>query len=229
MNRWIRDETRAGRSGIWFVDNPNLVNVAVSRAEERFILVTDHEMLPKSRNLRDLIGYISYHDPAHPVGESRLVSVFDLLYRQYSDRLMAFARRLRGEMRYRSEDIVWTLLTGILTEPKYAGLSVVAQVLLQDVLVDLTRLTDEQAAYVTHRASFDFLVFNAVTRRPALAVEVDGWAFHENKPDQLRRDNLKDAICREYRLPLLRLATTGSSEEARIRRALDSVIEMLQE
>jgi pyrrolidone-carboxylate peptidase len=54
-----------------------------------------------------------------------------------------------------------------------------------------------------------------------LAVEVDGFAFHENNPAQLARDALKNEILAARRLPLLRLPTTGSGEEERIRRALD--------
>ncbi|MGP0223905.1 DUF2726 domain-containing protein [Paenarthrobacter sp. NCHU4564] len=34
------------------------------------------------------------------------------------------------------------------------------------------------------------------------------------------RDALKDAVCRAYGIPLLRLATTGSAESDRLRRAL---------
>jgi pyrrolidone-carboxylate peptidase len=57
---------------------------------------------------------------------------------------------------------------------------------------------------------------------PVLAVEVDGFAFHENNPAQLVRDALKNDILAARGLPLLRLPTTGSGEEDRIRRALDN-------
>lgn len=43
-------------------------------------------MLPRSRNLRDLMVYIQYHDPDQEVLESTIVSVFDLLYKDYSQR-----------------------------------------------------------------------------------------------------------------------------------------------
>ena len=70
-----------------FVDDPHLVNVAVSRAAKQFVLVTHHGMLPRSRNLRDLMVYIQYHDPDQEVLESTIVSVFDLLYKDHSQRL----------------------------------------------------------------------------------------------------------------------------------------------
>ncbi len=50
---------------------------------------------------------------------------------------------------------------------------------------------------------------------------MDGFAFHENSPAQLERDAIKNEIFRIHQMPLLRLPTTGSGEEGRIRQALD--------
>jgi hypothetical protein len=74
---------------------------------------------------------------------------------------------------------------------------------------------------VKHHASVDFVVYNRVTNQPLLAIEVDGFAFHENNPEQLARDAIKDDILRAHQMPLLRLSTTGSGEHRRIRQALD--------
>jgi very-short-patch-repair endonuclease len=63
-----------------------------------------------------------------------------------------------------------------------------------------------------------------------LAIEVDGFRFHEDRPEQLRRDALKDSILEHFGIPLLRLATTGSDEERRIREALkDAEVAHLQQ
>jgi very-short-patch-repair endonuclease len=96
-----------------------------------------------------------------------------------------------------------------------------SQVLLRNLLPDLSRLTLAQRSYVQHRASVDFLLYNRVTNQPLLAIEVDGFAFHENNPDQKAPDALKDAILDAHQMPLLRLPTTGSREHQQIRRALD--------
>jgi len=82
-------------------------------------------------------------------------------------------------------------------------------------------LGDWLTSYVAHRASVDFVIYNRVSNRPLLAVEVDGFAFHENNPAQLERDSLKNEVLHTYGMPLLRLPTTGSGEEQRIRTALD--------
>ncbi|MER6987613.1 AAA domain-containing protein [Saccharopolyspora hirsuta] len=218
----VLDETWRGRSGLKFVDDPQLINVAVSRAIRRFVLVTNHDMLPTSRHIRDLVGHIRYHDPDGGVEDSAVVSIFDLLYRDYSRRLRSLARRLKNERQYKSEDIAWTVLHDILAEEQYEHLTVVAQVLLKNLFPDVSALTPRQARYVGNRASVDFVVYNRVTNQPQLAIEVDGFAYHENNPEQLKRDELKNEIFRIHSMPLLRLPTTGSREERRIRQALDA-------
>jgi hypothetical protein len=220
----VLDETRSGHIGVKFVDDPHLVNVAVSRAVRKFVMVTNHDLLPRSRHIRDLIGYIDYQALDAGVVDSDIVSVFDLLYRDYNERLRAFAGRLRNEQRYRSEDIVWTLLHEILAEPQYQHLTVAAQVLVQNLLTGVPRyaeLTEAQVTYMGNRASVDFVVYNRISNRPVLGIEVDGFKYHENNPDQLVRDGLKNGIFAAHRMPLLRLPTTGSAEAERIRAELD--------
>jgi very-short-patch-repair endonuclease len=217
----VLDEGWRGRTGLTFVDDPRMINVAVSRAVRRFILVTNHAMLPTSRYIRDLIGYIRYHNSDEEVVDSAVISMFDLLYRDYNERLRPLAARLKNEMTYRSEDIIWTALHDILAEDDYAHLTAGYQVLVRNLLVDLSRLTPRQEAFVQRRASVDFVVYNQVTNRPLLAIEVDGFAFHENNPAQLERDAIKDEILRAHEMPVLRLSTTGSGEDQRIRQALD--------
>jgi len=218
----VLDETWRGRTGLPFVDDPQLINVAVSRAIKRFILVTNYDMLPTSRHIRDLVGYIRYHNPGEDVVDSTVVSVFDLLYRAYSQRLGPLAARLRKELKYPSEDIIWTVLFDIIAEQRYAHMTVSSQVLLRNLLPDLSRLTLAQRAYVQHRASVDFVVYNRITNQSLLAIEVDGFAFHEDRPDQQARDAVKDEILDAHQMPLLRLPTTGSQEYQQIRQALDN-------
>lgn len=216
----VLDETWRGRTGLPFVDDPQMINVAVSRAVRRFILVTNHDLMPASRHIQDLVGYIRYHNPGDEVVDSTVVSVFDLLYKAYSQRLRPLAARLRKERKYLSEDIIWTVLHEIFAERRYEHLTAVPQMLLKNLLHSIDRLTSAQAAYVKNRASLDFVVYNRVTNQPLLAIEVDGFAFHENKPAQLARDALKNEILRVYDLPLLRLPTTGSGERQRVLDAL---------
>ncbi|HEY8753460.1 MAG TPA: AAA domain-containing protein, partial [Arthrobacter sp.] len=220
----VLDETKNGRAGTEFVDNPQLVNVAVSRAVKRFVLVTNHDMLPASRHLRDLVQFIQYQDPEHGVFDSAVLSVFDLLYKEYSALLRPLAARLQKTSKFASENIVWTVLLDILAEEGHTDLAVAQQVILRNLLHDPSRLTPEQVAYVRNRATVDFVIYNRITNMPVLAVEVDGFAFHEADPLQKVRDGVKDAICLAHSIPLLRLPTTGSGEEHVIRRRLTTAI-----
>lgn len=220
----VLDETSSGHQGVSFVDDPHLVNVAVSRAVKRFVLVTNNEMLPKSRHLRDLVQFIRYRNPEDGVFDSSVLSVFDLLYREYSALLRPLAGRLRNGSTFASENIVWTLLSEVLEEEDFSDLAVAPQVLLKNLLRDPATLTYQQASFVQNRASLDFVVYNRVTNLPVLAIEVDGFAFHEDNSAQHVRDELKDAICHAHGIRLLRLPTTGSGEEARIRSELSAAV-----
>jgi hypothetical protein len=209
----------AGQRALRFVDDPRLVNVAVSRATDHFVLVTDHQKLPRSRHLRDLIGYIEYRYPDEQPG-SRIVSVFDLLYREYDEVLGPLARRLSEDLGSPAERIIEVVVGDILAEPEYGHLLLRSQILLRNLVPAPDTLGEDQRAFIQRRSSVDFVIYNRVTRLPLLAIEVDGFRFHEDRPEQLRRDALKDSILKQVGIPLLRLATTGSDEERRIREAL---------
>lgn len=76
----VLDSTRDGQMGLEFVDDSQMVNVAVSRAIRQFVLVTDHSLFfKKGKDIGDLIRYIQYSTLDGSVIESNIVSVFDLL------------------------------------------------------------------------------------------------------------------------------------------------------
>lgn len=197
-------------------------NVAVSRAIKQFVLVTDHDLFyKKGKNIGDLIRYMQYSTLDENVIESQVVSVFDLLYKQYSRKLLPLKAKMDSTARYQSEEALRVLLEEILTQPQYDRFSYVQGMLLRNLLNTVENLSDEELAYVNSRASLDFVVYYKQDKSCKLVVEVDGFAFHENRPEQLRRDALKDAILKKYEIPFLRLATNGSRERERILRALE--------
>ncbi len=217
-----RRNSQRGKGGLAFADQPELVNVAVSRAKKRFVLVTNFGLMAGSRHLLDLIRYIRYRNPDKQTFDSSVVSVFDLLYKEYSARLRPLANRVaRDTGRVPSEEIMQTVLDDLLREDDYRDLTVTSQVLLMHLLPDTRQLNDAQRAFVGNRASVDFVVYNRVTNRPLCAIEVDGFTFHENNPPQLARDALKDSIFEIYKPPLLRFPTTGSGEIERLRSEID--------
>ena len=60
-----------------FSDDPNLLNVAISRAKTHLCIVTNGNDMPQDTNIAQLIAYIQYNN--FEVKESKLHSVFDFL------------------------------------------------------------------------------------------------------------------------------------------------------
>ena len=223
----VVDESRLGHMKLRFVDDPRMINVAVSRAKEKFILVTNHDEAPRSKIIKALIDYVRFQNPSQ-VTESGVLSVFDLLYKEYSERLNEFASRVHGDSRYKSENIVWTLLNDILAEPTYGLLEVVSQVRLRDLLPNFDRLNERQREFARSVSAIDFAVYHKVSRRMLLAVEVNGTRFHEDSPEQQVRDELKAQIIGIYGADMLVLRTNDSNIESTVRDRLDRVL-MLDE
>jgi len=221
----VLDQTRNGQIGKKFVENPHLVNVAVSRAQKQFILVTDHALFRKSRkDVGNLIRYIEYKTLHEHITHSQLISVFDLLYSDYSERLHQLKARIVNKSKYKSENIIWRVLADLLEEGPYRCFTFSTQVYLKDVFRNTDRLSESEKRYVTNRASFDFVIYDAINKQPLMAIEVNGFSYHRNNVLQSRRDELKDSICKKYDLAFLPLPTTGSNEIAKIRSMLNKLI-----
>ncbi|MCI8610636.1 MAG: AAA family ATPase [Clostridiales bacterium] len=218
----VLDSSWQGQRSLNFVDDPHMVNVAVSRAIKQFVLVTDHDLFyKKGKDIGDLIRYMQYSTLDENVIESRVVSIFDLLYKQYSRKLLPLKAKMDSEACYQSEEALRVLLEEILIQPEYKRFSYTRGVLLRNLINSVDLLMDEELAYVNNRASLDFVVYYKQDKSCKFVIEVDGFAFHENKPEQLKRDALKNSILKKYEIPLLRLATNGSGERERIMQALE--------
>ncbi len=70
----------------------------------------------------------------------------------------------------------------------------------------------------------DFLIYNFVTKKPILAIEVDGYAYHKEGSKQEQRDEIKNSIMKKLGIKLLRLKTNGSKEKQKIIAALDEIL-----
>jgi hypothetical protein len=67
----------------------------------------------------------------------------------------------------------------------------------------------------------DFLIYNRISKKPVLAIEVDGFHNHKIGTRQYERDRMKDHILNLYNIPFLRLPTNGSAEIEKVRDALE--------
>lgn len=190
-----------------FSDDDNLLNVAISRAKKQFCIVTTGNELSKDTNLSQLISYIRYNN--FEIQESRLHSVFDLLYRQYSAERLAYEKEHLKVSDYLSENLVYDTLMQALSILNKSNLSVVCHYPLFKLIADWTLLNEEEKSFAGSKlAHVDFLVYNSLTKQPLLTIEVDGWHFHKGNVVQQSRDSLKDQVLSKYALAPIRLATT---------------------
>ncbi len=198
-----------------FVDDPNLLNVAVSRAKKKLCIVITGNEQSAQGNLSDLIGYINYNNCT--VSESRIASIFDYLYGQYTSQRQDFLKKHRKVSEYESENLTYALLSDVLAEMELHKFEVLCHVPVRQIIRDTSLMSENERTYISNYATHvDFLVVNKLTKMPVMAVETDGYAFHNEKTVQHLRDEMKNHVFEVYGIPLLRLSTKGSSERERV-------------
>lgn len=206
----VLDESSEGKRGIKFVDDPCKVNVAVSRAKNQFVLVTHNSLFNRyGSEVKALVKYIKYNALDKDIIQSEIVSVFDLLYKEYSSKLMKLDKRLFHHSRYKSNNIIDTCLYDLLegVNKEYNEFIYNREIYLRNLIKNINILQEEERTYINNRASIDFVVYDKLDKTPVLLIEVDGVDFHENNSDQLIKDKMKENICRKCNLNLLRLPT----------------------
>ena len=190
-----------------FSDDANLLNVAISRAKTRLCVIATGNELPEDSNLSQLINYIRYNN--FEVRESKLHSVFDLLYQQYSAERLRYQTTHSTASGFLSEQLLYDALQQAFSEMGRSALAVVCHYPLSKLIADPALLDAEERAFVESPFSHvDFLIYNVITKRPVLPIEVDGWGFHGGNSIQQHRDALKDGLLAKYGLSPCRISTT---------------------
>jgi len=205
-----------------FSDDPNLLNVAISRAKKQLIIVTADQDQPAGSNVGDLIGYIRYNNC--DVQHSSISSVFDYLYSQYTDSRLDYLKKHKRISEYDSENLMYALIHEVLQNQEGVALGVVCHQPLQLMFRDQSKMSSEEQRFVnTGLSHLDFLIYNMVSKEPVLAIEVDGFHYHKDGTRQAERDLLKNHILEVYGLPLMRFATNGSNEIEKLSKKLDEL------
>lgn len=206
----------------YFIDNSNLINVAISRAVKRLIVVTS-DFENADSNIGDLIKYIQYNNLE--IVESEISSIFDLLYKSYGEKLIEAMKNSKRVSEFDSENLMNLLIEEVLGSSEFSNLDFAIHVPLKMIIRNTEKLTADERRFVlnpwTHT---DFLIFNKFDKKPVLVVEVDGYKYHVQNEDQLRRDKLKDGILGKYNVPIIRFRTDGSGEKARLEGMLKTIL-----
>ena len=210
----VLDKKENNQNSINFVDNPHLVNVAVSRAINKFTLVTGDDVFTRNnRSLAALVRYIKYYAPDDHVHDSPVISAFDLLYNEYDRSLEKLNDRLNLKDSYfKSERIMAAVLKDILKKEEFMSLKFHMQIdLIQLVSVKNNLFNERELEFMKQKASCDFVIYYKVGKNPIGVIEIDG-SSHENRVQQ-ERDVLKNAILQKTDIPLLRLKTVEGNIE----------------
>ena len=198
-----------------FVDDPNLLNVAISRAKKRLMIVVTGNPQKKERIITELIDYINYNN--FEVSDSNVCSVFDYLYSQYKDERDEYLKKHSKISMYDSENLMYSLIKDIIADNKFSSLGVICRIPLRMLIRKFDLLSAEEYKYAMNTSThLDFLIYNKITKKPLLAIEVDGYEYHKEGTAQAERDKLKNNIMNTCHIKLLRFKTNGSGEKEKI-------------
>ncbi len=205
-----------------FLDNPNSINVAVSRAINNLYLITPYEYKSSNNsNISNLISYISYNN--FEIIDSKISSIFDLLYKVNEEQRKNFFKTHLPIAKYSSEGLMFHQIREVLSMKQYFTYDVRRAYPLRLIVNDRTILTTEENSFIKTNSHLDFVIYNKFDKKPMLAIEVDGYSFH-SKQEQIIRDNKKDSILSKCNIPFLRFKTNECNEKQKIISKLEDII-----
>lgn len=206
-----------------FSDDPNLLNVAISRAKKHLYIVTNNNEIDKNSNLGQLIAYIQYNN--FEIKESKLHSVFDLLYKQYTEERLQYELEHPGISKYLTENLVYNEINTAIKILKLSNIEVICHYPLSRLIGKWDLLDEREKAFAQSPFSHvDFLIYNSLTKQPKITIEVDGWHFHKNNEAQQSRDILKDQILSKFDLCPRRISTTDTLNTETAKKLLQNLL-----
>lgn len=203
-----------------FLNNPNLINVAISRAKKHLYVIASSEALSQEGTLLcDLAKYVSCYCQNSNKIKTKVYSVFDLMYDEYSPILQDMKNRILKVSDFQSENIIATIIDEICRSKKYGLLSFKHNYPLRKIVNPKDYENPEERNFILSPGSHcDFILFDKLNKRIRLCIEVDG-KQHEEKI-QKGRDEKKDSILHQADLKVIRIKTTDLNVKERIEEAL---------
>lgn len=203
-----------------FVNNPNLLNVAISRAKKRLYVLLSEDLLKQQGSiLRDFSNYEEYYCSETKIIQSNVYSVFDLMYEDYAPVLENLNKQLLHISVQKSENIIGTIIYKLCKEGKCGALQFKNNYPLKYIIKPCVFESQEDEKFVNNiHTHCDFVIYNTLNKEIVLAVEVDG-PQHNEEP-QKSRDARKDKLLTKAGIKILRLPTHSLDCEEKISWAL---------
>ena len=208
-----------------FLNNPNLINVAISRAKKRLYILASEETLKQNNSiLRDLSKYYEYYCSETKVVKTSVFSVFDLMYDDYAPVLENMKESLLKISSFSSENIIATVINDICKSGECGALGYKFNYPLKFVIKSSSLSDVKDIKFVSNiNTHCDFLIYNRLNKEIVLVVEVDGSQHKEEV--QVERDKRKDRLLTAAGIRILRLSTTTVDCREKIVKALISAID----
>lgn len=199
-----------------FLNDPNLLNVAISRAKNKLHIVISEELMKQSGAiLSDFSRYNKYFCEDSKIEKTQVYSVLDLMYQDYSPVLESFRRKMIKISEFASENIIATLVKEICEEKKFGIFGFLAHYPLRKLVRSENVLDDGDRKFLLNpNTHCDFVIFDKLDKSIKMVIEVDG--MQHSAGVQKVRDERKDGILNNSGIPILRIKTTSSNCKERI-------------
>lgn len=194
----------------WVKNNDELLNVATTRAKKEFIMVGDFKEIKKrTRRKNDLYELAEY---VKKNGKEVFLSevegneyVNSMNYRQYNTS--------------KEKELLTTVNHILSFGNKYV---IGKQVKVTDIL---RRYTNPELFDYGTKAVFDFVIYQKMKNDdiPRLVIELDG-DEHRNNPNVIEKDKMKEKICKENKIELIRIPNNYTRRYIFIKDVLSKLI-----
>ena len=207
-----------------FINNPNLVNVAVSRAKNFFCLVAAPKVVETVGNIADLKRYIEYR--GGKVQQSDVCSAFDLVYpSRIKERKAYLTNHGFDERDQYSEARASELIDEVLESMEATSqISYIRNYPLKLIFSNLDLFDTEELRFISTSAHADFIFYRTIDNSFLLELEING--SQHDKAIQMRRDKTKSRILQKAKIPQVVIRTNEELEAAKtmIREALENAL-----
>lgn len=197
-----------------FINNPALLNVAVSRAKEKLYLIVSTGVYNSiNNNIKSLIEYTKYYFN-DSIEHGTIISIFDNLYKDNYKMLQTEMKKIKRVSKFDSENLLNNLIEQIIKDNKFVDLKIARFVRLKTLINNYDGFNKNEFDYITnYRTHVDFIIFSRISNKPLIAIELDGIKYHEQNSSQLEKDDIKTRILRQNGINVIRLKTNGSQEK----------------